>query len=447
MTLTTTPVRTAAAPSVPVRPPAPAGPPAVARLPEASGRSGPQRPRRDGFVDAIRAVGLVAVVALHWLMAEATWDGSTLRVGNALGHGAGWTVTWLQTLPLLFLAAGAAAAYRSTRTLGLPGRWWRALGGSMLGAARPVVVLLGVWALAVVAMLAVGVPDDAVGRLARMVPQPLWFLGVWVVLVALTPVLQRAWRRWRWGAAAVVVALPLAVDALRFGAGLDGPAGVDVLLAWAVPFGAGVAYATDRCDGRRAVPHGRMLLVAGALAALATAVLLIAVGPYPASLIGMPGAEISNLAPPTAPVVLHAVTMVCLALAVRPALVRWAGGAGRGAVRSLSQRSMTVYLWHLTAMFAVVGAVLLGLGQRLPEPWSTDWWASRPVWFGAALLVLAGLVRLFGRLETSRAGTTDAPTGTDRSGRREGARTPWVRSSSRRSTRRARRSRSRSPRW
>src|SRR5690606_1071868 len=82
MTLTTTPVRTAAAPSVPVRPPAPAGPPAVARLPEASGRSGPQRPRRDGFVDAIRAVGLVAVVALHWLMAEATWDGSTLRVGN-----------------------------------------------------------------------------------------------------------------------------------------------------------------------------------------------------------------------------------------------------------------------------------------------------------------------------------------------------------------------------
>ncbi|PRZ04918.1 acyltransferase-like protein [Isoptericola sp. CG 20/1183] len=411
MTLTTTLVPAEPAPrrsalSEPDRPPAPASPPVAA------GRAGP-RQGRDGFVDAIRALGIVAVVALHWLMVEATWDGSTLRVGNALGHGAGWTVTWLQTLPLLFLAAGAAAAYRSSRTLGLPGRWWRALGGSVLGAARPVVVLLGVWALAVVAMLAVGVPDDAVRRLARMVPQPLWFLGVWVVLVALAPLLQRAWRRWRWGAAGVVVALPLAVDALRFGAGIDGPAWANVLLAWAVPFGAGVAYATDRRDGRRAVPNGRSLLVTGALTALAGAALLIAVGPYPVSLIGMPGAEISNLAPPTAPVVLHAVAMVCLALAARPVLARWAEGAGRTVVRPLAQRSMTVYLWHLTAMFAVVGMVLLGFGQSLPDAWSADWWASRPVWFGAGLLVLAGLVRVFGRFEASRAGTTDAPTGTE----------------------------------
>lgn len=395
---------------VPKAPPAPAAPaPGAAAVTE---RAEPRRPGRDGFVDAVRALGIVAVVVLHWLMAEATWDGSTLRIGNALGHGAGWTVTWLQTLPLLFLAAGAAAAYRSSRTVGLPGRWWRALGGSLLGAARPVVVLLGVWAVAVVAMLAVGVPDAAVWRLVRMVPQPLWFLGVWVVLVALAPVLQRAWRRWRWGAAGVVVALPLAVDALRFGAGLDGPAGANVLLAWAVPFGAGVAYATDRRDGRRAVPHGRALLVTGAVTALTGAAALIAVGPYPASLIGMPGAEISNLAPPTAPVVLHAVAMVCLALAVRPALARWSESTGRSTVRWLSQRSMTVYLWHLTAMFAVVGAVLLGLGQSLPEPWSTDWWASRPVWFGATFLVLAGLVRLFGRSESSRAGMADAPAGT-----------------------------------
>ena len=56
---------------------------------------------RDVFVDAVRAVGTLCVVALHWLMADATWDGRSLHVGNALGHGAGWVVTWvLQVLPL-----------------------------------------------------------------------------------------------------------------------------------------------------------------------------------------------------------------------------------------------------------------------------------------------------------------------------------------------------------
>nr|WP_277209797.1 acyltransferase family protein [Isoptericola croceus] len=241
----------------------------------------------------------------------------------------------------------------------------------------------------------------------------MWFLGVWAALVALTPVLRRAWRRSRWRAAAAVVALPLVIDALRFGAGLDDLAWANVLLAWTVPFGAGVAYATDQSDGRRARPNAWAPLAGAAVAALAAAALLIAVGPYPASLVGMPGAEISNLAPPTAPVVLHAVAMVCLALAVRRPLARWAAGRGRPVVQAAARRSMTVYLWHLTAMFAVVGIVLLGLGQRLPAAWTADWWAGRPVWFGAYLLVLLGLVAVFGRFETSRAGSEQgaAPTG------------------------------------
>ncbi|MEU2201479.1 hypothetical protein ABZ493_15345, partial [Isoptericola sp. NPDC019482] len=96
-------------------PPSPSAPPPVAtRRPDAPTRSTPPdaapavRPRRDRdpFVDVVRALGTLGVVLLHWLMAEATWDGRTLLVGNALGHGAGWLVTWLQPLALLFFAAG-----------------------------------------------------------------------------------------------------------------------------------------------------------------------------------------------------------------------------------------------------------------------------------------------------------------------------------------------------
>lgn len=410
-------------------PPAPSAPPPVStRRPDAPSRSTAPaaapaaRPRRarDPFVDVVRALGTLGVVLLHWLMAEATWDGRTLLVGNALGHGAGWLVTWLQPLALLFFAAGASAGYqRAVTTVG--GRGW---GGTIVsrlrGVVRPVAAFAGAWAVAVAALLALGVPDDAVWRMARMAPQLLWFLGVWVVLMALTPVLRAAWQRWRWGALAVAVVLPLALDALRFGlpGELTGTlAWANVLLAWAAPFLAGIAYASERSAPRRpaldrttgavaeplAGRTARLLLAAGAVAAVAATVVLVAAGPYPLSLVGMPGDEISNLGPPTAPVVAHAVAQVCLVLLFRAVLVRRAAtGAGARAVGALARRSMTVYLWHLTAMFAVVGVALLGLGQELPAAWGADWWASRPVWFAAYLLVLLGLVRVFGRFEDRR---------------------------------------------
>jgi hypothetical protein len=392
--------------------PLPAGRPRTVAAPSLPPPAARRSRARDPFVDVVRALGTLGVVLLHWAMAEATWDGETLQVGNALGHGAGWLMTWLQPLALLFFAAGASAGYQRGATA-TGGRGW---GGTVLvrvrATLRPVVAFVGAWALAVAALLALGVPDDAVWRMARMAPQLLWFLAVWVVLMALTPLLRAAWSRWRWGALAGAVVLPLALDALRFG--LPGEvtgtlAWANVLLAWTAPFLAGIAYAAERDAPRRpsADPLGgrsaHLLLAAGAVAAAAATVVLVAAGPYPLSLIGMPGDEISNLGPPTAPVVAHAVAQVCLVLLFRAALVRRAAtGVGRQAVGALARRSMTVYLWHLTAMFAVVGVALLGLGQQLPAAWSADWWASRPVWFAAFLLVLLGLVRVFGRFEDRR---------------------------------------------
>ncbi|GAA1709904.1 acyltransferase [Isoptericola hypogeus] len=422
------------APAPPIsRPvPQPAAPPGRQPAPPPAGRHAVGDPRsagsapssarapRDPFVDAVRAIGTLGVVLLHWLMAEAARDGTTLRVGNALGHGGAWILTWAQPLALLFFAAGASAAYQRLATVTAGRGWGGVFVGRFRATARPVGAFVAAWGVGVAALLAAGVPDDAVWRMARMAPQLLWFLAVWVALMALTPVLQAAWRRWRWGALGVAVALPLAVDGLRFG--LPGEptavlAWANVILAWAAPFLAGVAYATERAAGRRPgavraartrghrVPAadgraGHLLLAVGVVAGLAAAAALVAVGPYPPSMIGLPGDEISNLGPPTAPVVAHAVALVCAALLARDAVVRRASSRrGRRVVASLAGRSMTVYLWHLTAMFTVVGVALLGLGQQLPAAWGADWWASRPVWFAAYLLVLLVLVRLFGRFE------------------------------------------------
>jgi len=378
---------------------------------QASGAPGPAG--RDTFVDAVRALGTVAVVTLHWLMADATWDGTSLHVGNALAHGAAWTLTWvLQVLPLLFFAAGAAAGYHQSRAAaaarvaGMPGTGWaRTLGRRVRGLARPVAALAVVWVVAVAALQGAGVPAGALRRMATMAPQPLWFLLVWLALVGVAPLLLRAWRRWRGRALAMAVALPLAVDVLRFGAGLQPLGWANVLLVWAVPFLAGLAYADERASGRSPSPRPAALWT-GLVLALASMVVLVTVSPYPLSMVGMPGQAMSNLCPPTAPVVAQAVAQVCAILLARTAIERWARGAGRRPVAWLAGRSVTVYLWHLTAMFTVVGLDLLVLHERLPEPWGVDWWASRPVWFGAFALVLAVLVRVFGRFERSRSAVT-----------------------------------------
>jgi len=368
---------------------------------------------RDPFVDGVRAVGILLVVALHWVMVEATWDGTDLVVGNALAHGPAWLLTWLQPLPLLFFAAGAAARYDLQRHPAEPG--WRFAGVRLVRMARPVAVFAGAWVLLVLGLPHLGVPQAAVDRVARIVPQPLWFLGVQLGLLALAPVLVRTLRRFG-GARVLLVAaaLPVAVDLLRFSDELPVPGWPNLLLVWAVPFLAGLldaerrlrpagpVAATRSAGGaapRRAVPD-RVVLALLAGGGLAATVLLLAVGPYPVSLIGMPGDAMSNLAPPTAPVVGFAVAQVAGALLLRDVVGRWAGRSRL--VRWAGARSMGLYLWHLTAMFAVSGVVLLGVGVPLPEPWTWDWWMSRAGYAGAAAGVLVALVALTDRLARGR---------------------------------------------
>lgn len=377
--------------TLPVRTPARVPAPAPASAPA-------RRSRRDPFVDGVRALGTVLVVVLHWLMVEATWDGSELVVGNALSHGWAWLLTWLQPLPLLFFAAGAAARYDLVRHPDQPG--WRFAGVRLLRMARPVAVFTAVWVALIVLLPAAGVPGAAVDRVARIVPQPLWFIGVQLGLLALTPLLLRTLRRW--GAARVLLvaaALPVLVDLLRFSDEVPLPGVPNILLVWAVPYLGGLVYAERRLrpvPRRDEVPERTVLGLLTGLGLVAT-VLLLVVGPYPVSLIGMPGDTMSNLAPPTAPVVGFAVAQVAGALLVRDALARWAERSR--AVAWVGARSMGLYLWHLTAMFAVAGVVLLGAGEVLPEPWTWDWWTTRAAYLGAAGMVLAALVAVAARAE------------------------------------------------
>ena len=63
---------------------------------------------------------------------------------------------------------------------------------------------------------------------------------------------------------------------------------------------------------------------------------------------------------------------------------------------------MTLYLWHLSAMFIVIGVILLAGNADLPRGWSLTWWLTRPLWFATCLGVLLVLVTVFAPIELRR---------------------------------------------
>ena len=189
--------------------------------------------------------------------------------------------------------------------------------------------LLLVWAGIVAGMALHRMPSGTIRALTLPAVGPLWFLAVFVVLTAATPLLLRP----RPGVTAVVAgAVVLGVDVVRFW--LDGPAWLkwaNLAAGWLVPYVLGIAWANGAFASRRAAAG---LLTGGT----AGAVVLIAGFGYPASMVGVTGAEVSNLSPPTLAAVCFGIAQVGLALLVRAPLTRLMRRPGLWAVVALARR-------------------------------------------------------------------------------------------------------------
>ncbi|MFF4420453.1 acyltransferase [Streptomyces sp. NPDC001549] len=336
---------------------------------------------RDRAVDALRAFAILGVVLGHWLVTALTARDGGLSTTSPLAH-MPWLapVSWVfQTLSVFFLVGGhvAARGYASARERGLSYGSWA---GQRLGRLfRPVAAVLVLWAVVAGGMLIGGAEFDTVRSLVKLVLSPLWFLLVFAALTAATPLVARLSPLWP-------LAVVAAVDVWRFG--LQGPewiGWVNVAAGWLVPFTLGAAWSRGAFSRR-----GRALLLLGA-GVLATAALILW-GGYPASMVGVPGAAVSNLNPPTLAAAAFGLAQCGLALLVHEPLARamrrptaWA----KVALVNLS--AMTVFLWHQTAMMAVTALGLL-VSADLPGlhtvPDSVGWIAARLLWlpvFAAAL--------------------------------------------------------------
>lgn len=356
---------------------------------------------RDGAVDAVRVLAMCGVVLGHWLVTALVPGAGGLHVDSPLRHLPYlWPVTWvLQTLGLFFFAGGfgAAASWYKARRKGVGyGRW---LGARVARLGYAVGALAAFWSLVLTVLAVAGVSGDVLATAAGLAVSPLWFLAVYLGLVALTPLLLAAVRR----IGTAVVLVPLAVvgadDLVRFGPeqlGAVCPVWLATALnalavpgVWLVPFVVGLRWHA-RTPGRAT---GVALLGGG----LAVAAVLVSVG-YPASAVGVTGAAESNLSPPTLLPVALALAQLGGFLLARPLLTRLTTSARFAPVlRRANVLILPVFLWHQTALLVVLlaGGGLLAAPGLVGVP-DAGWLADRVLWlpvFAALLTVLCGLSR------------------------------------------------------
>lgn len=357
---------------------------------------------RDRALDAARAAAMLAVAVGHWLVAEpiSTTDGLTVR--DVLADlPAAAHLTWLFQVIPLFMVAGFAA--------GIPS-WHRhrARGGTAAGwVARRVWRLL--WpTLPVVAFWTVVTQvgdhllrlDDSLLGATRGIGLVLWFLAVYVLLMALLPALDALAERIGTLRLILTFAVPaLIVDVVAAQLGYVSstePSWVWInYVLWWVPVGL-----AGRWWHHSHRPGTRRVAAATAACALALLVIVTALGWYPVPMVGVTGQARSNSLPPTLALALLAAVQIGVLYASADRLRQWlAEPRTYVPVAVIGARAMTLYLWHL------LGPVVLTLMLVLPGVWpapqvgTAAWWFARLAWVVLNAVVTAPLVLALGPLE------------------------------------------------
>jgi hypothetical protein len=217
-------------------------------------------------------------------------------------------------------------------------------------------------------------------------------------VVAIVPLTRKAWARFgAWSFWAPVLAT-VVVDILAFGLGVTWLRWINYALVWPAVHQLGYMWRDGRLGGARSsAPYA-----IGGLTVALVAVLLL---DYPVAMIGVPGADVSNSAPPTVVLLALGVGQFGILLAAERPMRRWLDKVGPWTATVLvNGMIMTLFVWHYTVMVVPVVANASwfdGFGMRL-EPNTGVWWATRPLWIGVMLILMALLAPLVNRFERPR---------------------------------------------
>ncbi len=383
---------------------------------------------RERYLDLLRALAIMLVVLGHWTFVTIYHDQHGQPNGRSALPAIPWAepLTWaLQVMPVFFLVGGYAnaASLASHRGRGGDRTGW--LLGRSARLLRPTTVLVLVLAGGSLVARLAGAEAGMVRIVVWFATIPLWFLAAYLAVVPLTPPMYALHRRFGLAVPATL-ALLVAVGDLGRALGPAELALANYLLGWLAVHQLGFAWYDARrgnCHptaGRQVglrtrclpmSPRAALLMIIGGLA---VAVLLTSVGPYPVSMINEPGERMANAAPPSVALLAVATAQLGLILLLRERAERWLHRSRPWqAVVAVNAVVLTVFLWHLTAVILLVGA-LHGLGVLPTPPAGTaTWFAWRLPWVLMLAVVLVVLVAVFGPIEarTGRSPVSRSPAG------------------------------------
>ncbi|MEN8171374.1 MAG: acyltransferase [Chloroflexota bacterium] len=361
---------------------------------------------RNRYVDFLRAVSIITVILGHWLVAAPYVDSGQLVLSDILSL-MPWTqwLTWLlQVMPIFFIVGGFsnAISWRSAQGRGEGYNIW--LAARLRRLITPVLPVLIIWGLIGVIANYLHADRAVVQAASQFALLPAWFLVVYIVVVSLVPVAFQAWEKYKLSSFWGLTACAVLVDTAAFAAGWKSLGWLNYLFVWLAVHQLGLAWQDGYLTGiRKSLPW--------AIGGIGVLVGLVKFGPYPISMVSVPGEEISNTLPPNLTMLALGVFQGGTLLSLEKPIRKWLDKAEIWTATVLiNGMIMTLFLWHVTALTLGTGLSLLsgGIGLRL-IPGTGTWWLTRPIWLLTLGAILILFVPIFVRFERSRSSKDAAP--------------------------------------
>lgn len=349
---------------------------------------------------------MLVVVAWHWVFTIIVWEDDGPHASNPIGFTTGlWLATWaFQVMPLFFYVGGYGhlRSWETSQRRGVS--IWSFVVVRLKRLAIPALALLVVWMIIGTVLTAV-FDREYVWQAVKLVVSPLWFMGVYLMLVALLPV--ALWLHQRFDSVVLVVLAGTAglVDVVRFREDLPWLGLINMVLIWGLCHQLGFFW--DRIVAARRSVDWTMLL--GGAFGLAG---LVGSGLYPGSMVGVPG-ERSNMAPPTLCIVALVFFQAGVVEIIRPSIQRRLDRPGWARTNDVINRfSLPLFLFHSTgmALSTAVGYAIFGNRHDKANP-TLWWWLQRPIAFIGPLLCTLPVIYVFGRQWVKRQPSATVPSG------------------------------------
>lgn len=356
---------------------------------------------RDRAIDGLRALALIGVVTGHWLVGALVLDPEgALRVSSPLTElGSLAPASWfLQMLGLFFLVGGYSATLSLRRSTERGERHIDWLRARYVRLCRPVIAATALTAVVLGTLGLAGVPAGTLRTWIVLLVQPLWFVGIYGVITALTKFAVAVDRKLGAWAALPLIGTVAIVDLLRYGPWEQAMPSwiglVNLLPGWLFAYQLGVSWA----QGRFRRVGGWLLLGSGGV----LFALLITKFGYPLSMVGVPGVERTNAHPPSLLVLALAAFQSGAAILLHGRLNQllrrpkvWAGAV----VINLS--ALTILCWHQVPLVLVsmAGGAVGGLPGLNDVSGNPIWVLERLAWLPLMAVLFAGIITAVRRFE------------------------------------------------